>query len=229
MRHPTEGVLRRLLDEPAGVADPDREHIADCAVCLGALAQVREDAAAVDAALRADFPQDVDLASAWSRLSAALPDHGPARTATTTGTRRRAALLRRPVVAVVAVVAVLTGAGVAAANDWLPIFRTEQIAPVSVRAADPRALPDPTAYGGVQMTGQGDPHQVADTAAAQRATGLPAPEVGTLPRGVSGQPVYQVVGMRGGVFSSGVARATQPATAPGQPPPPVPAGLDGSQ
>src|SRR4051794_41961164 len=102
MRHPTEGVLRRLLDEPAGVADPDREHIADCPVCLGALARVREDAAAVDAALRADFAQDVDLASAWSRLSAALPDHGPARTAATAGTRRRAALLRRPVVAGVA-------------------------------------------------------------------------------------------------------------------------------
>jgi hypothetical protein len=27
MRHPTEGVLRRLLDEPAGVADSDREHV----------------------------------------------------------------------------------------------------------------------------------------------------------------------------------------------------------
>ena len=28
MRHPTEGVLRRLLDEPAAVADADREHVA---------------------------------------------------------------------------------------------------------------------------------------------------------------------------------------------------------
>lgn len=229
MRHPTEGVLRRLLDEPAGVADPDREHIADCPVCLGALAQVREDAAAVDAALRADFPQDVDLASAWSRLSAALPDHGPARTAAAAGTRRRAALLRRPVVAVVAVVAVLAGAGVAAANDWLPIFRTEQIAPVSVSAADLVALPDLTAYGDVQMTGQGDPQQVADAAAAQSATNLPAPEVGTLPRGVSGQPVYQVVGELSGVFTFSAAKAVQAATAAGQTPPPVPAGLDGSQ
>ena len=29
MRHPTEGVLRRLVDEPAGVADADRAHVAD--------------------------------------------------------------------------------------------------------------------------------------------------------------------------------------------------------
>src|SRR4051812_37814922 len=155
MRHPTEGVLRRLLDEPAGVADPDREHIADCPVCLGTLARVREDAAAVDAALRADLPQDVDLASAWSRLSAALPDHGPARTAATAGTRRRAALLRRPVVAVVAVVARLTGPRGPPANGWLPIFRAEQIPPVSVSPADPAALPDPTPHRHVPMTRQG--------------------------------------------------------------------------
>ena len=30
MRHPTEGVLRRLLDEPAGVPDSDRKHVVDC-------------------------------------------------------------------------------------------------------------------------------------------------------------------------------------------------------
>src|SRR3954466_1630836 len=132
MRHPTEGVLRRLLDEPAGVSDTDRAHVADCPECLVALAQVREDAAAVDAALRTDSAEDVDVAAAWSRLSAALPGRAAARTPATAGGRRRAALLLRPVVAVLAVAVVLTGAGVAAANDWLPIFTTEQIAPVSV-------------------------------------------------------------------------------------------------
>ena len=34
MRHPTEGVLRRLVDEPAGVADDDRAHVAGCPSCL---------------------------------------------------------------------------------------------------------------------------------------------------------------------------------------------------
>ena len=45
MRHPTEGVLRRLLDEPAGVADADRQHVADCQRCLGGLTAMREDVA----------------------------------------------------------------------------------------------------------------------------------------------------------------------------------------
>ncbi|HEV2808812.1 MAG TPA: hypothetical protein VGV93_00235 [Acidimicrobiales bacterium] len=42
---------------------------------------------------------------------------------------------------------VLTGAGTAAANDWLQIFRTEQVTPVSMTAGDLIALPDlaPTA------------------------------------------------------------------------------------
>ena len=54
MRHPTDGVLRRLLDEPAGVADADREHVADCPVCLVGLAAAREDARGSSTGLRAD-------------------------------------------------------------------------------------------------------------------------------------------------------------------------------
>jgi len=37
MRHPSEGVLRRLVDEPAGVTDDDRAHVAGCPTCLRAL------------------------------------------------------------------------------------------------------------------------------------------------------------------------------------------------
>jgi hypothetical protein len=227
MRHPTEGVLRRLLDEPAGVADADRQHVADCPLCLVSLAQAREDATAVDAAMRVDSAQHVDSAAAWDRLSAALPGHGPVRAAATR-TRSRGSLVRRPAIAALAFVVVLTGAGVAAANDWLQIFRTEQITPVSVSTADLVALPDLTAYGDVEVTGGGEPNEVADAAAAHSATGLDVPEVVTLPRGVSGQPTYQVVGELSAVFTFSAAKAAQSADA-GEPAPPVPAGLDGSQ
>ena len=37
MRHPSEGVLRRLVDEPAGVTDADRSHVASCPTCLAEL------------------------------------------------------------------------------------------------------------------------------------------------------------------------------------------------
>jgi hypothetical protein len=92
MRHPTEGVLRRLVDEPAGVSDADRQHVADCPVCLTGLAAAREDATVVGAALHTDGAADVDPAAAWQRLSTALP----ARAAAPAAPRRRSGLLRRP-------------------------------------------------------------------------------------------------------------------------------------
>ncbi|PZA21317.1 hypothetical protein DMO24_11005, partial [Modestobacter versicolor] len=76
MRHPTEGVLRRLIDEPAGVADPDRQHVATCQQCLTALAAAREDATLVGAALTTSVRPDVD--AAWQRLSTAARATAPA-------------------------------------------------------------------------------------------------------------------------------------------------------
>ena len=60
MRHPTDGTLRRLLDEPDGVAAADREHIAGCAVCRSAMAAADEDAAIARAALDVELSPDVD-------------------------------------------------------------------------------------------------------------------------------------------------------------------------
>ncbi|MGY1681036.1 hypothetical protein [Geodermatophilus sp. SYSU D01176] len=227
MRHPTEGVLRRLVDEPAGVSDADRQHVADCPVCLVGLAAAREDATVVGAALRSDGTADVDPAAAWQRLSTALP----ARTATPApaAPRRRSGLLHRPAAAVLAFVVVLSGAGVAAANDWLPIFRTEQVAPLEVNPDDLVALPDLTSYGDVEVTGDDGPHPVPDAAAARAETGLGVPAVGDLPEGVEGEPAYRVVGELSGVFTFSAEKAANAAAASGESLPPVPPGLDGSQ
>ncbi len=225
MRHPTEGVLRRLVDEPAGVSDADRQHVADCPVCLTGLAAAREDATVVGAALHTDGAADVDPAAAWQRLSTALP----ARAATPTAPRRRSGLLRRPAAAALAFAVVLGGAGVAAANDWLPIFRTEQVAPLEVTSTDLVALPDLTAYGDVEVTGDDGPHAVPDAAAARAETGLDVPEVGTLPVGVTGEPAYQVVGELSGVFTFSAEKAAQAAAASGESLPSVPDGLDGTR
>jgi hypothetical protein len=229
MRHPTEGLLRRLLDEPAGVADSDREHVTGCLQCLGGLAAMREDAALVEAALATEGGAEVDVAAAWRRLSTAARATGPGRAAAPPRAGRFRAVLRRPVVAALSVAVVLTGAGAAAANDWLQIFRTEQIAPVSLSTADLIALPDLRAYGDVVVTGDGDVHQVADAAAAAAESGLDVPEVTTLPRGVSGEPVYQVGGEVSATFTFSADRAAQAAAEAGEPLPPVPPGLDGSR
>jgi hypothetical protein len=227
MRHPTEGVLRRLIDEPAGVAEADRRHVGDCPVCLSELASAREDAAAVGAALRSDSTRDVDVAAAWHRLSATAATAGARPVSARSGRSR--GFLRRPAAAVLAFGVVVAGAGVAAANDWLPIFHTEQIATVDLSTADLVALPDLSAYGDLEMTGGGDVHEVADAAAAHDETGLDVPEVVSLPGGVSGDPVYQVGGEVSAIFTFSAGRAAQAAAEAGVTLPPAPPGLDGSR
>jgi hypothetical protein len=226
MRHPTDGTLRRLLDEPAGVPDADREHVAACPTCLGDLGRVRTDARLTGAALEVPEAGDVDVDVAWARLSRATPPVGRA-TAAGRSSRWRAAV-RKPVVAAVSAVVLLSGAGVAAANDWLPIFRTERVDPVQITSTDLVQLPDLSAYGDLQVTREPDTEQVADAATARERTGLTVPEVAELPEGVTGQPAYQVAGVVSATFTFSAEKAAQAATAEGEVLPPPPAGLDGS-
>jgi hypothetical protein len=227
MRHPTDGVLRRLVDEPVGVADADREHVAGCPVCLSGLAAAQEDAAITGTAL--DVESTVDVDAGWRRLSGALAGEGRRRVAAAAPPSRWRAALRSPAVAVVGVVALVTGAAAAAAADWLPIFRTEQIAPVTAPRADLITLPDLSDFGPVEVTEAIDVHPVAGAGAAAEATGLSVPRVGELPRGVTGEPAYLVGGRISAVFAFSAEKAAQFAAAAGQTLPPPPPGLDGSQ
>jgi hypothetical protein len=221
MGHPTDGTLRRLVDEPAGVPDADREHVAGCPTCLAGLAAARDDAAVAHTALATAGRADAD--AGWRRLSASLAADHAGRAPAPAGPARWRALVRRPAVAVLGVVLVVAGASAAAAANWVQIFHTEQIAPVTVTHADLVALPDLSAYGDLQVTQQPDVHRVADAAAARQATGLDVPRVADLPRGATGDPVYQVGKQASAEFTFSAARV---AAASGKTPP---AGLDGSR
>jgi len=233
MRHPTEGALRRLLDDPAGVADADRRHVVDCPECLDELASAREDADLVDAALATEAATDLDVTAAWRRLSSgpsapsAPSATAPVRTARPKAARARAAL-HRPLAAALAVGVVLAGAGTAAANDWLQVFRTERVAPVSISTGDLVALPDLSAYGELQMTSDPDVRGVADAQEAAAVTGLEVPEVTALPRGVSGRPTFQVGDQVSATFTFSSESAAKAAADAGAALPPPPPGLDGS-
>lgn len=241
MRHPTEGTLRRLVDEPAGVADTERLHVAGCAACLSALAVVQQDASAARTALDLDAVPDVpdapdapDVAAGWRRLSGAVASQerpavvgaSTVRAARTAAVPRWRAALRSPAVAAVGVVAILAGAGAAAAADWLPFFRTEQVAPVAISEADLMALPDLSAYGDLEVLSEPDVREVADAAAAAEVTGLSVPVVDVLPQGVTGDPVLQVGDQVSAVFTFSADEAEQAA---GGTLPEPPAGMDGSR
>jgi hypothetical protein len=226
MRHPTDGTLRRLVDEPAGVADTDREHVTGCPVCLSGLATAQRDAATAGAAL--DVTVTADVEAGWRRLSRALAADEPRRAAAPARPRRRLSL-RSPVIAVVGVVALVTGAGAAAAADWLQIFRPERVAPITITRDELLELPELGAFGRVDRTGNTDVREVADAAAAERATGIPAPRVAELPAGVVGEPTYQVRDRVTTVFTFSAEEAAVAAAEAGAPLPPPPPGLDGSR
>ena len=225
MRHPTEGALRRLLDEPRGVAEAERQHVADCDDCLRLLAGVRDDADRVASVLATDVG-DLDVDAAWRRFSAAAP--GERATVTPLPARRSRGRVRRPAAAAIAVAVALSGASAAAATDWLQVFRTEKVAPVALSAADLLALPDLTAYGELQITQDADVRQVPDAATAAAESGLDLPEVQELPRGVAGEPEYQVGSQASATFTFSAERAARAAAEQGTTLPQPPAGLDGS-
>jgi len=227
MRHPTDGTLRRLLDEPAGVADADREHAAGCPACLSRLAAAHADAAAAGAALDVELAVDVD--SAWQRLSHSLAAGGRGRAPAAAAADRWRTALRSPAVAVLSVVAVLIGAGAVAAADWVQIFRTERIAPVAITRTDFLELPDLSAYGELEVTREADIREVADAGAAEEATGLSVPRVSELPRGVIGAPELQVGSRASAVFTFSLEQATQMAAEYGEPLRPPPPGLEDSR
>src|SRR3954453_19225790 len=229
MGHPTDGTLRRLIDEPDGVPDADRGHVTTCPACLAGLAAAQHDAAVVGAALRPGPAAPPDVDSAWLRLTRAVAESPEANSGIEAAPRWRRPSLRRPVVAAVGAVVLLTGAGAAAAADWLPIFRTERIAPAPVSRADLVDLPDLSAYGELEVVQKPDVRSVASAAEAARVTGLSVPAVRELPRGVRGEPAYQVGDRMTMVFTFSAEEAARSAAAAGRTPAPPPAGLDGSR
>lgn len=227
MRHPTDGTLRRLVDEPVGVSDADRAHVANCPECLAGVAAAQEDATFAGAALEVHHDADVDLA--WQRLSLkASTSVGDAKNPVGPARSWRARL-RSPVAAGVGVLALLAGASAAAAGDWFQIFSTEQVAPVTITQESLVELPDLSAYGQLVVVDEVDLSEVPTAAAAEEATGLEVPQVEVLPQGVRGEPVFEVVDQVSGIFTFSVDEAQQSAEAEGETLQPPPAGLDGSQ
>jgi hypothetical protein len=233
MRHPSEGVLRRLVDEPAGVTDDDRAHVAGCPTCLRALDTARADARLVGSALAASGSGSIDTDAAWARFSttaASGSTSAPARRTAAMGAGRGGwrTAVRRPAVAALSAAVLLTGAGVAAANDWLPIFQTERVDPVEVTSTELVQVPDLSAYGDLEVTQEPDTQQVPDAATALERTDLAVPEVAELPEGVTGEPAHLVAGVVGATFTFSAEKAAQAAAAEGEVLPPPPAGVDGS-
>lgn len=229
MSHPADGTLRRLLDDPAGVADTERAHLASCPQCLGELVRVRADAERTRELLTPEAAlSEADVDRAWARLVATDVDDAVPAPASAPGTRRRSRL-RSPVAAAAGAAVLLAGGSAAAATDWLQVFRTEQVQAVTVTEEDLLAMPDLEQYGDLEIGQEPRFRAVEDAASAERATGLDVPEVTALPRGVTGNPSYQVATGVEAVFTFDETEARATASALDEPLPAPPPGMDGSE
>lgn len=154
MRHVSDGVLRRLDDEPLAVPDRATDHAENCERCRARRVQIADDAERAAELICAPHPAP-DVDSAWARVQREL-DRSP-RAGTGQRRRSRPALARRTRLPPVSLRAgLLIGAvgivvaGTAAAATLTTIFSPTHVAPVAVSQSDLRAI--------AAFTGLGESH-----------------------------------------------------------------------
>jgi hypothetical protein len=233
MRHLSEGVLRRMYDDPDAMGTDERAHFASCPACQHRFQRVGDDARQVRAAFEVT-PVPADPHAAFARVQARLHD-APARHRAP----RVPAALRRPLSGLgwrkpalatglaAALAAVLTLTPLAA--NLQQLLQPNQVQPISLSQQDLDSLHPLGSYGTVTWQQKPERHQAASAAAAAQATGLPQLQPSNLPKSVAGLPAaYYTMNQANGSFTFSEAKARQAAQQAGKPAPAFPSGVDGS-
>ncbi len=227
MTHPEDGVLRRIIDEPNAIAEPERRHLASCPACAA-----RADAIARDAAVAVELltvPElAADGAAALRRVRAALP----------AGARPRL-MIRwnavRGLMSVAAVIVVIVGLSTSGlADSFLQIFEPKRFIAIPITESELRYLPYPQEYGTITWSGPGKDDWAGgrytptpDAAAARSASGLEVRVPRYLPAN-AGSVQYRSLGPARMTFTFNAQMARDAAARRGKAPPPMPAEVDGA-
>ncbi len=234
-KHPSDGTLRRLLDEPVAVAVVDEDHATRCMRCQARTSLMRQDDAALTLAL--DSHVEVAPAVALERLRTAERVAPALASARAPGRRGREAVLgrprlRRPILrpttVITSVLVLMGGATAAAATNLVPIFEPESVVPVVIQAGDIVGLQALSRFGTVTGTSKLDLTPESSASALASAAGFSLPTV-TVPSGLpTGSPSYWLVSPESAQLQISVAKAQQAAIKDGNSVPPAPPGVDGS-
>jgi hypothetical protein len=230
--HPSDGTLRRNLDEPVALDPRTRRHLATCSRCAQRIAAIETDVAGAFAVFAAPDPP-IDLQAARARLAQAeamTPSKSAAGGRFRTlprgsrGARASRVMAGIAVAALASVLLVVSGG----AQDFLSLFQPKQFAAVPVTSADLRSLAGLASYGYIRGSTPLSLEPEADATAAARAAGLTAARVGDLPAGTTATPSYAVVSGTVVSFTFDAALARAAASRAGRQLPAMPQGLDGS-
>jgi hypothetical protein len=203
MRHVSDGVLRRLQEEPYAVPDAAGHHLETCGRCRAASGQIAEDAALASRLLTVP-PADADTDAAWAQLQRQLELAPAGRRPSARVPRFPRPLVNIPVATGVGVTAVLVAGAVAAAATLTTVFSPTKVAPVQLDRGDLRAVANVLGLGNEPSTGSlasgtgtqrlrfgtlrwsssGQPGQVSSVAQARAQTHLAFRAPARLPTGV---------------------------------------------
>jgi hypothetical protein len=221
--HLTDGVLRRMVDDPDAKACADGAHLEGCAECKARFEAIAGDAKSI-ATLLAVPDVRVDVRRAYDRVMAApkaqaglgfrlptwLPAFGPVR------------------LALVAAVALFAVVGFAFAASGL-FAQPTKVQAVPITLNDIQALSQLGEYGTLTWTTQPDLRVTPDAAeATQVSGGITTPKVAKLPAGVSSTVTYAGMSKAVATFTFSAAKAAASAKAHGTTLPKMPAGMDGA-
>jgi hypothetical protein len=235
-RHPSQSVLRQILDEPGAVPEADRTHAASCATC-----RLRSEAMAADATAAAavlsgpasPVSEAVDSLPALRRLRSAEPGSVPAKPALIDRIRTRAQLAGRRslrVGAILALVVASMGTLVATgvASNIIQIFQPESFVAVPIDVTSLGTLPDLSGFGSVRVLQPPRTMAASSLSDATVSSGLHLLTPGKLPSEIKGEPAFHVLSAGSASFTFSRAAASASAGKLGKTLPALPANLDGS-
>jgi hypothetical protein len=231
-RHPSQSVLRQILDEPGAVPEPDRTHAASCAGCRRHSEAMAADAAVAAAALTG-ANEAVDPVPALRRLRSAETGVVPPKPTVADRLRTRVQLAGRRglragaiLTLVVASMGTLVATGVA--SDIIKIFQPESFVAVPIDITSLGTLPDLAGYGSVRVLQAPQANTASSLAGAAQSSGLQLLTPGKLPSEIKGDPAFHVLSAGSASFTFSKTAASASAGKLGKALPALPANLDGS-
>ncbi|TMF57207.1 MAG: hypothetical protein E6I16_13185 [Chloroflexi bacterium] len=234
MRHLSDGILRRIYDEPLALTASDQAHYDTCADCETRFQAIANTARATSALLDlpAFTPEPVGafrvLRARIQREEAARPPRWYERWLNQSSPRWRP--MATPAIAVLLAATLLTGLAVSgAAQSLFRIFEPHSFAAVQVSPSDFAGRAVLLDYGKVEWQPEAPkPQLVSDAAAAHSLSGLPVLLPASLPQGVSGPVSFGVVSHATGSLTFDAERLRASAAQKGVTVKPMPSTINGS-
>lgn len=224
MKHLSDGILRRMVDEPFAFSGEDRAHLAGCARCGERIKTIRSDEQLAAQALNSPVPSPE-----LNRARAAISERRPSRR--TPRLSPVSARMPRPIPAAALLViaaSLVTSVATGAAGDVLTVFHSGPPTPIYLRSSDLASLPALRNFGVLHVPMNVPSRQYGNAATAAAAAGMHVEVPASLPAGISASAKYSVVPGQTSSFTFSAAKAAAYAARSHQSVPRMPAAMNGS-